>query len=228
MALVYFDTETTGLEITSDVVELASITLLDDGTKIKYCERFKPRSTIPSDVTRIHGISDADVINCIDSQTGIIQWFNHIIHQTDGLVVFAAHNMKYDAGILDKYLPQFKQYPQICTLRLARILLPGLPNYKLESLYHGINSDIIYEAHHADNDVAMGLELLLSLSDYAGKDYIDIVTEYSKPTQLTTMTYGKHNGKPFTEIPQDYIDWLFNNTDDIDIIYTIKQLRGIQ
>jgi DNA polymerase-3 subunit epsilon len=30
----------------------------------------------------------------------------------------------------------------------------------------------------------------------------------SKTTQLDRMPFGKHQGKPLTEVPKDYVQWL--------------------
>jgi DNA polymerase III subunit epsilon len=57
---IYLDTETTGLDNRAEIVEIA---ILDwDGSPLLY-SLVKPRSPIPAMVTRIHGITDAHVVD---------------------------------------------------------------------------------------------------------------------------------------------------------------------
>lgn len=58
---VYLDTETTGLGADDEVVELAIID--HDGTALVNA-RFRPLKPIPPQATRVHGISDSDVLRC--------------------------------------------------------------------------------------------------------------------------------------------------------------------
>lgn len=60
--LVFFDLETTGVNITKDrIVELSYIKLLPNGTKETNTFRFNPEMPIPAEATQVHHISDADV-----------------------------------------------------------------------------------------------------------------------------------------------------------------------
>ena len=62
--LVFFDIETTGLDIRNDrIVELALIKITPQGDVIERVRRFNPGVQIPTEVTAIHGITDQDVAN---------------------------------------------------------------------------------------------------------------------------------------------------------------------
>lgn len=58
---VILDTETTGLDCNSEIVELA---ILDTKGTVLYQSLFKPNQSIPVDVTMYHGITDEMVDNC--------------------------------------------------------------------------------------------------------------------------------------------------------------------
>ncbi|MFM9143135.1 MAG: exonuclease domain-containing protein [Bacteroidota bacterium] len=61
--LVFFDLETTGLSIGKDrIVEFAGVKLKPDGSVQELEQRLQPGIPIPLDVSKIHGIYDADVI----------------------------------------------------------------------------------------------------------------------------------------------------------------------
>ena len=55
---VYLDTETTGLNATDEVIEIA---IVDHDGSLLYQSLIKPSRPIPPDATRIHGITDAEV-----------------------------------------------------------------------------------------------------------------------------------------------------------------------
>ena len=62
--LVFFDLETTGINITHDrIVELSYIKIMPNGEEISKTQRFNPGIPIPAEATAVHHISDEDVAN---------------------------------------------------------------------------------------------------------------------------------------------------------------------
>lgn len=60
--LVFFDLETTGVNITKDrIVELSYIKVMPNGTEIKKTIRVNPEMHIPESATALHRITDEDV-----------------------------------------------------------------------------------------------------------------------------------------------------------------------
>lgn len=63
--IVFFDLETTGVNITTDrIVEISIIKVYPNGTEQRMTRRINPEMPIPPQSTAVHGISDADVANC--------------------------------------------------------------------------------------------------------------------------------------------------------------------
>lgn len=61
--LLFFDLETTGLNIGQDrIVEFAGVKVHPDGTVEELEQRLQPGIPIPEEVSKIHGIYDADVV----------------------------------------------------------------------------------------------------------------------------------------------------------------------
>jgi len=56
---IYIDTETTGLDQNSEIIEIC---ILDDKDQVIYESLVKPTRSIPKDVIRIHGITDSMVL----------------------------------------------------------------------------------------------------------------------------------------------------------------------
>lgn len=62
--LVFFDLETTGINLNHDrIVELSIVKIMPDGSREIKTRRLNPEMPIPAAATEVHGISDADVAN---------------------------------------------------------------------------------------------------------------------------------------------------------------------
>lgn len=49
----------------------------------------------------------------------------------------------------------------------------------------------------------------------------------SNPVLIARMPYGKHKGMLFSEVPQDYLEWLSGTELDEDMAYTVKTHVGM-
>ena len=62
--LVFFDLETTGINIATDrIVEISLLKVYPDGKEEKYTQRVNPVVEIPKEASDIHGITNEDVLN---------------------------------------------------------------------------------------------------------------------------------------------------------------------
>ena len=63
--LVFFDLETTGIDIVKDrIVEISMVKVMPNGEEIVKTRRINPGMPIPPEATAIHGITDEDVKDC--------------------------------------------------------------------------------------------------------------------------------------------------------------------
>ena len=63
--IVFFDLETTGVNITTDrIVEISVVKVFPNGEEMRKTYRINPEMPIPPQATAVHGISDADVADC--------------------------------------------------------------------------------------------------------------------------------------------------------------------
>ena len=93
--VLILDTETTGLDGTAELVELA---IIDTTGKVLLDELIKPTVSIPLDASRIHGITDS-----VLRKAGAKTWPFH--HNTFRNIVLAAnmllvYNLEYDERII--------------------------------------------------------------------------------------------------------------------------------
>jgi len=63
--LIFFDLETTGINIVSDrIVEISYLKIYPDGKEESKTRKINPEMPIPAEATAIHGITDEDVKDC--------------------------------------------------------------------------------------------------------------------------------------------------------------------
>ena len=63
--IIFFDLETTGINITKDrIVEISIIKVMPSGEEIEKTRRINPEMPIPAEATAVHHITDEDVAQC--------------------------------------------------------------------------------------------------------------------------------------------------------------------
>jgi len=132
--LVALDLETTGLNKESDrIVEMAAV-LWEDGRETGHFQALvNPGCPIPAAATAIHGITNAMVADC-PTAAEVLPAFLSFCQAT----AVIAHNAKFDIGFLraesERTGISLFTSPVIDSCAMARRRLPGMPNYRLETL----------------------------------------------------------------------------------------------
>jgi exodeoxyribonuclease X len=144
-------------------------------------------------------------------------------HAIEPDTILVAHNAEFDS----KFLPEVK-HQWLCTMRTAKHLWPNAPGFSNQTLrYHlGITPLQDYVSnrypHQALYDVATTAALLLRmLHEHTPEKLLELS---NKPVMLKTVTFGKHRGKPYTQVPTDYLQWIQSSGKwDSDVSYTVEQ-----
>jgi DNA polymerase III epsilon subunit family exonuclease len=152
-AYAAIDVETTGLNpLFERVVEVAIVHFsFDEEGALKEESRFSslinPEIPIPLNASRIHGITDADVIQAPS--------FGHIINEILRLCegrIIAGHNVIFDISFVEQEFIRCKQSFSIheCadTFGLAKLAFPGMPSYNLGKIAFslGLESNAAHRA----------------------------------------------------------------------------------
>src|SRR5450759_2269696 len=131
--LVVLDFETTGLTPAYDrTIEVAATLLVDHRPLETFHQLMHPGMRLPSFITSLTGITDA----MVRGQPRPEEVMPRLQQFVRGLPI-VAHNAAFDRGFLHAELVRAGFRPQsefLCTMRLARRLLPGLPSYRLGAL----------------------------------------------------------------------------------------------
>ncbi|TVR08489.1 MAG: hypothetical protein EA401_13825 [Planctomycetota bacterium] len=118
---VAFDTETTGTEVGSRLVEIGAVAFSQRGKIVSTYETLvDPAMPIPADVSQVHGITDADVVDAPYVREAI----NDFLSWLPPGVTLLAHNAPYDQDILSLACSQARRrlprLPLLDTLTMAR------------------------------------------------------------------------------------------------------------
>jgi DNA polymerase-3 subunit epsilon len=147
---VLFDTETTGFDpLTGDrVIEIAAIELINDlPTEKQFHVLLDPERDIPSESTKVHGITSAHVEGkpkFAEIADAMLAFF--------GDAPLVAHNAPFDFNFIDAELARIKRpglgrERMIDTLVLAKPRFPGMPN-SLDALCRRFEIDLSARTTH--------------------------------------------------------------------------------
>lgn len=218
---ICLDCETTGLEPNHDrIIEIAVTKFTFDEVLETYETLINPQQPIPESSTKIHNITESMVA---DKPT-VEKVLPKVLKMINGYMI-VGHGIQLDIQFICEEAKRH-QIPcsldknlSIDTLRMAR-LYGESPVNSLERLRQHFN--IAEEgAHRAMSDVIVNIEVFKYLSEKF-KTSQDLLQRLERPIQLKTMPLGKHKGRPFSEIPLDYLQWAANKDFDQDLLYSVR------
>jgi DNA polymerase III epsilon subunit family exonuclease len=164
---VVVDLETTGGSALRGhrVTEVAAVCVSGGRITETYATLVNPARAIPRFITSLTGITEAMV--------AAAPHFHEVAGRVSEVIdgrVFVAHNAAFDWRFLSHEMRQATGMSpvgrQLCTVRLARKLLPELPSRKLDALayYFGVE---IENRHRALDDAVATAKVLIRLIDMA-------------------------------------------------------------
>lgn len=218
---VCLDCETTGLETDKDrIIELAIIKFDITQSYDKYETLVDPQCRIPEESIAIHHITQKMV-----SGNPVIKEVLPKFLEFVGNEIIVGHGITFDIEIINETAKRegipctIKNNRFIDTLRLAR-LYGESPTNSLEQLrkHFHIEAEV---AHRAMSDVIVNIEVFKRLvTSFSTTEKLFNVL--SRPIMLKEMPLGKHKGRPFKEIPKEYLQWAANKDFDMDLLFSIR------
>lgn len=150
-AYVVFDIETTGFSATYDkIIEIGAVKVEKGQITERFSEFINPQIPIPFRIEQLTGINDSMVM---DAET-VEQVLPRFLEFSRDCVM-VAHNADFDMGFIFKNAEQLG-YDLKCTIvdtvSLARVLLPTLNRFKLDTVAKALG--ISLENHHRAVDDA--------------------------------------------------------------------------
>lgn len=215
------DCETTGLEPESDrIIEVAVVKFTFDKILETYETLIDPEIPISAASMEIHHISE----EMVKGKPKISEVLPHLLKMTHSHLLIG-HGIGLDIAFIQaearrNQIPcSFPNKGHIDTLRMAR-LYGESPVNSLEKLRQHFN--IAAEgAHRAMSDVIVNIEVFKFLAANF-KTTEQLIDRMQKPILLKVFPFGKHKGRPFSEIPLEYLQWAAHKNFDQDLSFSIR------
>lgn len=210
------DTETTGLTDEDEAIEIAIVT-----QKGYLDSLMKPSRPISFGAMAAHHIQESDVVGAPDRKV-----ISEIIYQTyyEPDLVMVAHNAEYDK----KYVPLWMaELPWICTYRCAKHMFPQAEGFGNQSLRYELELDVSDMPEDAGNlphralyDAWVTQALLHKMLKL--KTLEELIAMTKEPIILQKVSFGKHHGQQWKDVPLGYLRWARRQDFDEDTLHTIE------
>ncbi len=165
LAYVVVDVEGNGHQ-PPELVELAVVPIVGGVVGEPTSWLVKPPHPVRYFATSVHGLTTADVADC----PKIADITAEVLEALDAPAL-VAHTAHVDVDVLRRELDKWQPPEVFDTLRLARRLVPGLPNYKLGTLVEhfklteGLPDEL--KPHRATYDALVTARLFVRLTETA-------------------------------------------------------------
>lgn len=254
--IVFIDLEATGLSVGSDrIVEISLLKVNPDNSTESRTWRVNPEIPIPAEVSKIHGIVDADVAHEKTFRQLAPELLRFI-----GNADFAGFNSnKFDIPLLAEEFLRADTDFELEGRRLVDVqnIFHYMEPRNLRAAYQFYCGATLENAHSAEADVRATYEIFkaqlqryenVTLQDEQGRPFQPVVNDIAKLTDLSTrsrnvdlagrivynekgeevFSFGKHKDKPVVEVftkEPSYYTWMMNG--DFPL-YTKKVLTRIR
>lgn len=206
------DFETTGLPDADEPTAICQIGWCDVeiDSEITVCPPHSflcdPGHEIPAVARAVHHISDADV----GGELAPVDGLKRIL--IDPPHYFVAHNAKFEQAFFNG-----GSIPWICTYKVALRLWPDAPAHSNQVLrYHlglELRDDLAMPPHRAGPDAYVTAHILKKMLETDGASLETMEHWSSGPALLPKVTFGKHRGSKWEDVPSDYLYWIATKSD---------------
>ncbi|MCK5536608.1 MAG: 3'-5' exonuclease [Bacteroidales bacterium] len=241
--IVFFDIESTGLDVAKDrIVEISTLKVFPDGNEMTKTWVVNPGIPINPQASKIHGFSDADVADK-QSFKDIVK---EIIEVFKGSDVGGYNSNKFDIPLLAEELLRADTDYDIKKSKFidVQVVFFKKEQRTLAAAYEFYCNKKLENAHSAEADIKATWEVLQAQLEM----YKDLPSKIDKLSAFTTQNkfvdfagrlifdskgnelfnFGKHKGKKVVDVLNDepgYYSWIVNN--DFPL-YTKKVLTAIK
>lgn len=224
--VVFFDLETTGVNITSDrIVEISYLKVYPNGNEISRTMRINPEIPIPEEASKVHGIYDADVADCPTFK----QVAKEIASDFEGADIAGFNSNRFDVPLLAE---EFLRADVDLDMTRRKFIDVQVIFHKMEQrtlvaamkFYCGKELE---DAHSAEADTRATYEVLKAQLDRYPELQNDVawLSEYSSHTNnvdfagrivyneqgIEVFNFGKYKGMPVIEVLRrdpGYYSWI--------------------
>ena len=241
--LVFFDLETTGVNVASDrIVEIAWLKIQPDGRESNKTQLVNPTIPIDPRAIAIHGITDEDV----KDKPTFSELARTLANEFEGCDFAGYNSNKFDIPLLAE---EFLRAGVEFDLRKRKFIDVQVIFHKMEqrtlaAAYQFYCKKVLEDAHSAEADTLATYEILKAQLDHYEHlqndvDYLATFSTQSRSVDLAgriiyndkdieVFNFGKYKGEPVEEVLKKdpgYFGWILNG--DFPL-YTKKVLTNIK
>jgi DNA polymerase-3 subunit epsilon len=241
--LIFFDLETTGINIASDrIVEISWLKIQPDGRESIQTRLVNPTIPIDPRAIAIHGISDEDV----KDKPTFSEMARSLANEFEGCDFAGYNSNKFDIPLLAE---EFLRAGVDFDLRKRKFIDVQVIFHKMEqrtlaAAYQFYCKKVLEDAHSAEADTRATYEILKAQLDHYEHLHndVDYLSEFSTQNRsvdlagriiyndkdIEIFNFGKYKGEPVEEVLKKdpgYFGWILNG--DFPL-YTKKVLTNIK
>lgn len=154
-SFVAIDVETTGMSpMRGDrVIELGAVIVQAGIVTREFQALIRTEKRIASKAHQVHGITE-DMLSNEPGPEEVFPLFRAFVNHN----ILIAHNAEFDRSFLRH---EFSRLGMMlnnqfhCTMKMSRIRCPGLPDYRLETVYRHVVGSEVQQRHRALDDARM-------------------------------------------------------------------------
>ncbi|HCC51171.1 MAG TPA: DNA polymerase III subunit epsilon [Porphyromonadaceae bacterium] len=241
--LVFFDLETTGINITNDrVVEISYLKVKPDGSEESRTRRVNPQIPIPEQATAIHGITDEDVKDCPTFK----EIAKSLAAQIEGCDLAGFNSNRFDIPMLAE---EFLRAGVDIDLNRRKFIDVQTIFHKMEqrnlvAAYKFYCGKELMDAHSAESDTRATYEVLMSQLDRYPEleNDVDALSKFSSFNQNVdfagrmiynengeeVINFGKYKGslvKNVLKKDQGYYGWIMQGDFPLNTKQKLTEIR---
>lgn len=244
--LIFFDLETTGINIVKDrIVEISFLKVHPNGKEESKTRRINPEMPIPPESTAIHGITDEDVKDCPVFK----EIAKSLATQIEGCDLAGYNSNRFDIPLLAEEFLRAGVDIDLGKRKFVDVqtIFHKMEQRTLSAAYKFYCSKSLENAHTAEADTMATYEVLKAQLDrYPDlKNDINFLSEYSSFTnnvdfagriiyndkKQEVINFGKYKGELVETVLKNdpgYYSWIMNGDFPLNTkkVFTEIKLRG--
>jgi len=197
--IVVIDTETTGLDVANDRVVQIALVPVHEGMVAEtetWESMVDPGRPIPPANSAIHGLTDEKVAGAPNFAAVSLN-----LHERMQNAVIVGHNIEFDIAMLRREYAltdvDFDPPRTLDTARLARLVLPAMPNYGLDTIATRFGITIT-ERHAALSDAIATASIYLALIPMLREQSIRTLAEAERACAINVVETSSNSPFPDT------------------------------
>ena len=241
--VIFFDLETTGVNITTDrIVEISYLKVYPNGNEMSRTMRINPEMHIPEQASAVHGIYDDDVKDCPTFK----QVAKDVAHDFEGADIAGFNSNRFDVPLLAEEFLRAGVDLDMTRRKFidVQVIFHKMEQRTLSAAMKFYCGKELEGAHSADADTRATYEVLQAQLDRYDELQNDIawLSEFSSHTRnvdfagrivyddkgVEVFNFGKYKGIPVVEVLRrdpGYYSWIMQGDFSLNTKQVLTRIK---